>query len=64
MTKTLATQFVKELKMHQSGKEREKNKKGDFVMTKSKIWEDSPAEWPQSRPYAWWRRHDEYGDGK
>jgi predicted dithiol-disulfide oxidoreductase (DUF899 family) len=23
-------------------------------------WEDSPAGWPQTRPYEWWRRHDEY----
>ena len=23
-------------------------------------WEDSPAGWPQSEPYSWWRRHDEY----
>jgi predicted dithiol-disulfide oxidoreductase (DUF899 family) len=23
-------------------------------------WEDSPAGWPQSAPYQWWRRHDEY----
>jgi predicted dithiol-disulfide oxidoreductase (DUF899 family) len=23
-------------------------------------WEDSPEGYPQSRPYAWWRRHDEY----
>ncbi|MFC4061451.1 DUF899 family protein [Planomonospora corallina] len=23
-------------------------------------WEDSPAGWPQSRPYDWWRLHDEY----
>ena len=23
-------------------------------------WEDSPAGYPQSRPYEWWRRHDEY----
>lgn len=23
-------------------------------------WEDSPAGWPQSPPYEWWRRHDEY----
>ncbi len=22
--------------------------------------EDSPAGWPQSAPYSWWRRHDEY----
>jgi len=24
-------------------------------------WEDSPAGFPQGKPYAWWRRHDEYG---
>jgi predicted dithiol-disulfide oxidoreductase (DUF899 family) len=24
-------------------------------------WEDSPKGWPQSAPYQWWRRHDEYG---
>jgi predicted dithiol-disulfide oxidoreductase (DUF899 family) len=24
-------------------------------------WEDSPAGWPQTAPYRWWRRHDEYG---
>ena len=23
-------------------------------------WEDSPAGWPQSEPYTWQRRHDEY----
>ena len=23
-------------------------------------WEDSPADWPQTEPYKWWRRHDEY----
>jgi predicted dithiol-disulfide oxidoreductase (DUF899 family) len=23
-------------------------------------WEDSPEGWPQTEPYAWWRRHDEY----
>ena len=23
-------------------------------------WEDSPKGWPQSPPYQWWRRHDEY----
>ncbi len=23
-------------------------------------WEDSPPGWPQSPPYQWWRRHDEY----
>ncbi len=25
-------------------------------------WQDSPAGWPQTPPYQWWRRHDEYGD--
>ena len=24
-------------------------------------WEDSPKGYPQTPPYAWWRRHDEYG---
>jgi predicted dithiol-disulfide oxidoreductase (DUF899 family) len=23
-------------------------------------WEDSPHGWPQTPPYQWWRRHDEY----
>jgi len=23
-------------------------------------WEDSPAGYPQTEPYVWWRRHDEY----
>ena len=23
-------------------------------------WEDSPAGYPETPPYAWWRRHDEY----
>ena len=25
-------------------------------------WEDSPAGWPQTPPYEWWRRHDEYAN--
>jgi hypothetical protein len=25
-------------------------------------WEHSPEGWPQSLPYEWWRRHDEYED--
>ena len=25
-------------------------------------WEDSPAGYPQTAPYAWWNWHDEYGD--
>ncbi len=27
-------------------------------------WEDSPAGYPQSRPYEWWNWHDEYGEGE
>lgn len=23
-------------------------------------WEDSPADWPQTEPYEWWKLHDEY----
>ena len=23
-------------------------------------WEESPEGWPQTAPYRWWRRHDEY----
>jgi predicted dithiol-disulfide oxidoreductase (DUF899 family) len=26
-------------------------------------WEDSPAGYPQTPPYAWWNWHDEYGRG-
>jgi predicted dithiol-disulfide oxidoreductase (DUF899 family) len=25
-------------------------------------WEDSPEGYPQTKPYEWWRRHDEYED--
>jgi predicted dithiol-disulfide oxidoreductase (DUF899 family) len=25
-------------------------------------WEDSPEGWPQTPPYMWWRRHDDYDD--
>jgi predicted dithiol-disulfide oxidoreductase (DUF899 family) len=25
-------------------------------------WEDSPEGWPQSEPYVWWHRHDEYDE--
>ncbi len=24
-------------------------------------WEESPNGWPQTPPYTWWRKHDEYG---
>ena len=27
-------------------------------------WEDSPAGYPQTKPYEWWRRHDEYEEGQ
>jgi predicted dithiol-disulfide oxidoreductase (DUF899 family) len=27
---------------------------------RQETWEDSPPSWPQSEPYEWWRRHDEY----
>jgi predicted dithiol-disulfide oxidoreductase (DUF899 family) len=29
---------------------------------RQETWEDSPEGWPQSPPYEWWRRHDEYDD--
>jgi predicted dithiol-disulfide oxidoreductase (DUF899 family) len=28
---------------------------------RQETWEDSPKGWPQTPPYQWWRRHDEYG---
>ncbi len=27
-------------------------------------WEDSPEGYPQTKPYEWWRWHDEYGDAQ
>jgi predicted dithiol-disulfide oxidoreductase (DUF899 family) len=27
---------------------------------RQETWEDSPKGWPQTPPYEWWRRHDEY----
>jgi predicted dithiol-disulfide oxidoreductase (DUF899 family) len=27
-------------------------------------WEDSPAGYPQTAPYQWWRRHDEYEEAE
>jgi predicted dithiol-disulfide oxidoreductase (DUF899 family) len=27
---------------------------------RQEAWEDSPPGWPQTQPYEWWRRHDEY----
>jgi predicted dithiol-disulfide oxidoreductase (DUF899 family) len=28
---------------------------------RQEAWEDSPEGYPQTPPYTWWRRHDEYG---
>jgi len=28
---------------------------------RQETWESSPQGWPQTPPYRWWRRHDEYG---
>ncbi|AIC72032.1 CalU12 protein [Mycobacteroides abscessus] len=30
------------------------------VFGRQESWEDSPAGWPQTPPYTWWRLHDEY----
>ena len=27
---------------------------------RQEFWEDSPTGWPQSEPFQWWRRHDQY----
>ncbi len=27
---------------------------------RQETWEDSPEGWPQTPPYEWWRRHDDY----
>jgi predicted dithiol-disulfide oxidoreductase (DUF899 family) len=27
---------------------------------RQEVWEDSPQGYPQTKPYEWWRRHDEY----
>ena len=29
---------------------------------RQETWEDSPKGWPQTPPYQWWRRHDEYSE--
>ena len=31
---------------------------------RQETWEDSPAGYPQTKPYQWWRRHDEYEDAQ
>jgi predicted dithiol-disulfide oxidoreductase (DUF899 family) len=30
-------------------------------LVRQEEWEDSPAGLPQTPPYAWWRKPDEYG---
>ena len=30
------------------------------LLGRQETWEDSPEGWPQTAPYEWWRRHDEY----
>jgi predicted dithiol-disulfide oxidoreductase (DUF899 family) len=31
---------------------------------RQETWEISPPDWPQTPPYQWWRRHDEYADAR
>jgi predicted dithiol-disulfide oxidoreductase (DUF899 family) len=31
---------------------------------RQETWEDSPDGYPQTKPYQWWRRHDEYEDAQ
>ena len=50
------------------------NKRGDEAMAgiwaylditalgRQEEWEDSPEGYPQTQPYAWWNRHDEYDE--
>jgi predicted dithiol-disulfide oxidoreductase (DUF899 family) len=33
------------------------------LLGRQEEWEDSPDGWPQTPPYDWWRRHDEYEGG-
>ncbi len=33
------------------------------ALGRQETWEDSPEGYPQTPPYQWWNRHDEYGDG-
>lgn len=32
------------------------------ALGRQETWEDSPQGYPQTKPYNWWRWHDEYGD--
>ena len=31
------------------------------ALGRQEVWEDSPAGYPQTKPYTWWNWHDEYG---
>jgi predicted dithiol-disulfide oxidoreductase (DUF899 family) len=33
------------------------------ALGRQETWEESPEGYPQTPPYEWWRRHDEYGEG-
>jgi predicted dithiol-disulfide oxidoreductase (DUF899 family) len=33
------------------------------ALGRQETWEDSPEGRPQTAPYEWWRRHDEYENG-
>ena len=32
------------------------------ALGRQETWEDSPEGYPQTKPYEWWRWHDEYGE--
>ena len=32
------------------------------ALGRQEIWEDSPEGYPQTKAYAWWNLHDEYGE--
>lgn len=32
------------------------------ALGRQEAWEDSPEGYPQTKPYEWWRWHDDYGD--
>jgi predicted dithiol-disulfide oxidoreductase (DUF899 family) len=34
------------------------------ALGRQEVWEDSPEDYPQTKPYDWWRWHDDYGDSR
>jgi hypothetical protein len=32
----------------------------DLTPRRQELWEDSPAGYPQTKPYQWWNWHDQY----